>query len=104
MIRFIRFRGHFFWQWENAFGWSVEPVRFIRYLLREQGHGGDAIDDFIASAQPVDATPRIELTRLTHHGKTFGYRVGTWIGQHVASESQVCQFLKSNLFSRDEIA
>jgi hypothetical protein len=102
-IRLINYRGRQFWQWENTFGWSIESVKFIRYLLRERGYSGDAIDDLIASASPVDAVPRILLTRLTHRAKSLGFRVGTWIGERFAREPEIRRFLKANSFNADEI-
>src|SRR5690349_5626431 len=102
-IRRIRFRGRCFWQCHTCDGWSIEPAKFVRYLLRQRGLSADAIDDLIADASPVDACPKALLTRLTYDGRTIGYRAGTWIGPRYASESQVKTFLRANRFSAEEI-
>ena len=102
-IRTIRYRGHRFWQHDGFLGWELEPVRFIRRLLKARGFRPREIDVLLDETVPVDARPNVLLTRLRYNGKTLGYRAHTWVGPRCTGEEQIVKWLRQNEYSKDEI-
>lgn len=102
-IRRITYRGQIFWQHDSRTNdWEIQPVAFIRKLLRAYGYRSLETSLILRKSKISEASTPPVITRMIH-GNEIVCSVSTWVGRRYANETQTREWLVRNGFNSGEI-